>query len=370
MFKRKPLPDGWESLDPVQLKLCRKAAKSRYSRNTHGIAAIENGWPQVVALIAEMPMFSSDVFEILLYAIGKRDEACLRAASGLMEELDEEGKVEVFVKALSVFDEWPAGADILTRHVRGISAILLFSEALQYKNAAVLRALAVKAGPALRTEIFVQCARQAPDCWNALDYFAIEADFDPVQRAQIALALMDSRHGQARILAGDIIRKGGVNLHYKNGALLRRALFYDEAALGEFILSQGFDLKIYGEQLMRGLYDDGASDKMRRLLAGYMDGGAAPAAEGYVLTGTDSVCLTQSLPQGGQLTFAFNFTLGQQVVIAERAGVISQPAVLPFAGMDAGWQAATEAFLRLGGDKSALALQDAGGARLLLSGRK
>lgn len=81
------------------------------------------------------------------------------------------------------------------------------------------------------------------------------------------------------------------------------------------------------------------------------------AAEGgrYSLSASDTLADVQQLPTGATLTVLFNFTLRQQIIVAESKGhAPSAPTVIGFDKIDNAQtlEAATEKFIALGGDET------------------
>lgn len=158
--------------------------------------------------------------------------------------------------------------------------------------------------------------------------------------------------------------KKGMEVNACDGTLLYHAAGCSGRA-AEIILDAGYDRKAYGEAILLALERDNAAPAstiafLAKILKGDTPTVAVAAAddEVYRLAAPDSVTRSIPLPDGGTLTFLFNFTTRQQIILRDAAA--NAPAVVPFAQVDASAiEEAAEALVRLGGDAMCVATKQA-----------
>lgn len=367
-FGKKPVPAGWEDLSPEELAFCLKARKRRWKRELDSCAAIDRGWHRALRVICEMGMFEIDHFVVVKHALHKRDLAAFGVvARGLAPKMEADEKSWLLQEAahwMEALSQAIAAADL--------PAAAVFDAVLGTQKRSESLANLLDADRARVPDYLLLCAQKTPQLWFSVRFEKHSPWLDQNRRAVIAATLLASKGYEA--YGRSIVMNEDINVHSDGGHLMYRALLLQEKALAECLLDKGFDLKLYGEDLKKQLAVDGAAPAAMALLSELqrMDSGlpaTADDAAGFTLGAADTVSLTRALPDGGMLTFAFNFTLRQQVVTMEKNGVLSPPAVLTFNGFDDSWQAAADALVRLGGDKGLVADKRlASGGPLLLKG--
>lgn len=374
----KKTPDALENLSRDERKFVREAQENRTSLEVYGKTAVNHKWLGALSVIAGMTRYEGDLYEMLERVIERQDAECMAVMLPFIGRIVRKNYLPLHC---IVENGWLQGLEMMLPHLRDVPAAVVVESLMRGQGGADMRrqcmAMVLKSDPARLFEYMKSCATLAPVRWAAMDFKSYADKIMAGEKSRLAELLLSSGQDAARASGEEILRDYIFDPDHDNGALLRLALLNGNTALAGYLVDCGLDLEKHGGSILDALKESQVQPVAIDFLAGRIGrSGAVLAAmaksEGYALCGPDAVSLTQPLPEGGKLTFTFNFLLRQQVVIAEQGDKALPPAVLPFAGMDDGWQAATQAYLDLGGDEARVAdlRQQQGAARPLRLGAK
>lgn len=143
----------------------------------------------------------------------------------------------------------------------------------------------------------------------------------------------------------------GVNPNAQSGYALRRAVECDKPDIIDTLVAAGADLTLFGHEILQELRPECSRSacylyfeelvrqtRKRAQLQTAVEGA-------YSITVPGTLAQTQPLPDGGNLTILFNFTLAQQMVLTDKANAVVHFDDVPRAALDH----AREAYRKLSG---------------------
>lgn len=377
-FGKKKIPHAWAGFTDEQQKLCRAAERTSWQKDKHGIAAVNQNWPDVAAVIFDTCNFHSDKVNILRHIVKNAKAASLPVLAAKAARVESYARVELLQHAVA--KGWLEGIELV------LSAMTKDDVADVIKGLATKHAhgdshtqacfdLLFKANPQRMQTYLEYCSKKRPVLWSKVSFEAPLARTSRIGRGVLAYNLLGAKSKKYHRYGAEIVQKYDVCVDAGDGRLMRQVLKNGDMALAQLLAERGFNFDRYGEAVLRDLYECDAGQAAIDFMTSRVNRQAFAAVDagnkGYALCGPDAVCLTQPLPDGGRLTYSFNFALRQQVVIAAGGDTPVPPAVVPFAQLDDGWQAAADAYVALGGDaKNIAGLQQGTAVKTLRLGGK
>ena len=196
---------------------------------------------------------------------------------------------------------------------------------------------------------------------------AIEAINDPRAFGYAAVNIIDDHMTDKRVQIFELLLDSGADLYVDKCALIKKLLHGQHYKMVDSVISRGFDLPLYADELVKYVTEEDVPHAARVYLDGVLRDKAgwtaktmalpAPiAADGEYLRSGDIISRIDHIAGGGTLTTVFNFALAQQIVVQHtpHATQPTAPTVVDFnviAGSEA-LRTAAAVFERLGGDKA------------------
>ena len=359
----------WPNLTPEDAELCWKVSKCEsHQEFTHVSRAISEKRYDALAEIAKISLYVYGLRSAIVKAYRANDARALEILVGCKStlEMGKELQNVVFDTMVRSSEPWAHGLQMCMRMFSDVSVNRLVDAIGSYSNEDEIRGLVTAlyaARPEDAARIVARALSLRDTAFNiALDVLPIDSE-TPSVLAHAGLALLEGkkiRHEQAL----DRMIEMGMNVNHDRGALLIAALRTNRLHDAQKLIDANFNLDLLGHGVLEAIYSQSGQPEAIAFIEAHVGKrtatvpavmNAAQDGCGFVLLAPDTVARSLPLPHGGSLSIVFNFTLRQQIVVAQQTGVntpASAPTVIPFdmLGAPDALSAAAEALQKLGGN--------------------
>lgn len=355
----------WPNLTPDDAELCWKVVKCADDQEfSHISRAISEKRYDALAEMAKLSLYIYGLRSALVQAYRAKDARALEILLGCKSarEMHKDLQSTVHDTIVRGSEAWAEGLQLFLPVFWAVNINKLVDAVASYGDAAQCRSL-MGALYAARPDDVARIATRALTLRGeafdiALDALPIDAQ-TPSVLAQAGVTLLEGKkirheHALDRMIAL------GMNVNHDRGALLIAALRTNRLAEAQKLIDASFNLDLLGHSVLEAVYSQSGQPEAIAFIEARVSKRAAPAViaqdnGGFVLTAPDTVARSLPLPDGGSLTIMFNFTLRQQIVVAQQVGIntpASAPTVIPFdmLGVSDALSAAAHALETLGGN--------------------
>ncbi len=357
----------WPDLTPEDATLCWKVAKCPSSEEfKHINIAIEQKRYDALAEMCKLSVNNYALRQLLVKAYRANDLRALELLASCKSAriLHKDSQSVMFDNIVQGSPQWGEGFRIFVPLFSSISANKLVDAIADYDDAATRRDLMAVLFAARGEDTARIITRTLSHHTALFDTALVTMPVDaetPSVLAVAGLALLEGKKIRSAH-ALDALIEHGMNVNHDRGALLIAALKTNRLAEAQKLIDAGFNLPLLGHGVLEAVYSQSGQPEAVAFIearVGKMPARTTPAAlaedGGFVLMAPDTVARSLPMPGGGSLTVMFNFTLRQQIVVAQQAGAqvaASAPTVIPFDALGApdALHAAADALQKLGGD--------------------
>lgn len=356
----------WPNLTPDDAELCWKVSKcDAHQEFTHVSRAINEKRYDALAEMAKISLYAYGLRSAIVTCYRAKDIRALEILLGCKTALEMHKDLQSVVLDTLVrgSDPWAEGMQRCLPMFWALNINKLVDAIGAYTDKAQTRDLLAAlyaARPEDAARIVTRCLSLRGDVLDAaLDVLPQDSE-TPSVLAQAGVVLLEGKkirheHALERMIAM------GMNVNHDRGALLIAALRTNRLAEAQKLVDANFNLALLGHGVLEAIYSQSGQPEAIAFIEARVDKRAALSAvvphgnDGFALMAHDTVARTIAMPEGGSLTIMFNFTLRQQIVVAQQAGAntpASAPTVIPFdmLGAPDALQAAAQALETLGGN--------------------
>ena len=335
----------WPNLSPEDAELCWKVSKcDSHQEFGHISRAISEKRYEALAEMAKLSLYVYGLRNAIVAAYRANDPRALDILLGCKSALEMHKDLQsvVYDTIVRRSDPWAEGLQrclpvFWALNVNKlVDAINDYSSLEQCKN---LMSALYAARPDDTARIVTRCLSVRGEVFDvALDALPIDSE-TPSVLAQAGVTMLEGKkirhdHALDRMIAL------GMNVNHDRGALLIAALRTNRLTEAQKLIDANFNIDLLGHGVLEAVYSQSGQPEAIAFIEARVGkrAPAVPAAiaqdnNGFVLTAPDTVARSLPMPDGGSLTVMFNFTLRQQIVVAQQGGVntpASAPTVIPF----------------------------------------
>lgn len=358
----------WPNLAPEDAELCWKVAKCAANEEfKHVSLAISRGRYEALAEMCKLSLYVYGLRTAIVATYRAKDARALEmlVACKSAGEMHKDLQNSMFSALVQGSTQWADGFKLCLPIFSAVSinkmvdAVAAFESREDYKY---LMPQLYAARPDDTARIVTRAFAARSEFFDiAIKTLPVDAE-TPSALAQAGLALLEGkkiRHDHAL----DAMIGLGMNVNHDRGSLLIAALKTNRLVEAQKLIDAGFNLDLLGHGVLEAVYSQSGQPEAIAFIEARVGKPASAQAvvvatsddSGFVLTAPDTVARRLPMPDGGHLTVMFNFTLRQQIVVAQQTGsnvAASAPTVIPFdmLGAPDALNAASDALRALGGN--------------------